>query len=98
MAYNKFEVNAIQKQDEAYKVSFAKKCFDYSCTLCCRNNLRGGKGSCDNCPIKEAHIRAMVEIQSGVRGKEHKLNDIPTYGASKYHDNKGRTIIVMNFY
>lgn len=97
MAYNKFELNAIQKQDEAYKVSFAKKCFDYSCNLCCKNNLRGGKGSCDNCPIKEAHIRAMIEIQSGVRGKERKLNDIPTYGATKHNCN-GRVTIVMNFY
>lgn len=91
MGYNKFEVNAIQKQDEAYKVSFAKKCFEYSCALCCKNNLRGGKGSCDNCPIKESHIRAMIEIQSGQRIHE-KFN----YGATK-HTYDGRVTIVINF-
>lgn len=94
MAYNKFEANAIQKQDEAYKVSFAKKCFNYSCTLCCKNNLRGGKGSCDNCPIKEAHIRAIVEIQSNQRIAPRNFN----YGATKKNNNNGSVTIVINFH
>lgn len=60
---SKFEENAIRKQDEAYKVSFAKKCFEYSCEMCCSRNLRAS-GTCANCPIKEAHIRALTRIAS----------------------------------
>lgn len=60
---SKFEENAIRKQDEAYKVSFAKKCFEYSCEMCCSRNLRAS-GTCSNCPIKEAHIRALTRIAS----------------------------------
>ena len=58
---SKFEENAIRKQEEAYKVSFAKKCFEYSCEMCCSRNLRAS-GTCSNCPIKEAHIRALARI------------------------------------
>ena len=60
---SKFEENAIRKQDEAYKTSFAKKCFEYSCEMCCSRNLRAS-GTCSNCPIKEAHIRALTRIAS----------------------------------
>lgn len=60
---SKFEENAIRKQDEAYKVSFAKRSFEYSCELCCSRNLRAS-GTCSNCPIKEAHIRALTRIAS----------------------------------
>ena len=60
---SKFEENAIRKQDEAYKVSFAKKCFECSCEMCCSRNLRAS-GTCSNCPIKEAHIRALTRIAS----------------------------------
>lgn len=60
---SKFEENGIQKQEEAYKVSFAKRCFEYSCELCCSRNLRAS-GTCSNCPIKEAHIRALTRIAS----------------------------------
>ena len=60
---SKFEENAIRKQDEAYKVSFAKRSFEYSCEMCCSRNLRAS-GTCSNCPIKEAHIRALTRIAS----------------------------------
>lgn len=60
---SKFEENAIKKQEEAYKVSFAKRAFEYSCDLCCSRNLRAS-GTCANCPIKEAHIRALTRIAS----------------------------------
>ena len=94
MAYNKFEANAIQKQDEAYKVSFAKKCFNYSCTLCCKNNLRGGKDSFDNCPIKEANINALEQIAAGKREPMSCANC--DYGALK-HAYNGHVTIVINF-
>ena len=60
---SKFEENGIQKQEEAYKVSFAKRAFEYSCEMCCSRNLRAS-GTCSNCPIKEAHIRALTRIAS----------------------------------
>ena len=60
---SKFEENAIRKQEEAYKVSFAKRSFEYSCEMCCSRNLRAS-GTCSNCPIKEAHIRALTRIAS----------------------------------
>ena len=89
---NKFEENAIMKQEEAYKASFAKKQFAYSCELCCSCNLRGGKGSCDTCPIKEAHITALTEIELGKRGKPEKFN----YQAKK-KKNGNHITIVINF-
>ena len=87
---NKFEENAILKQAEAYKSSFAKKQFEYSCKLCCECNLRGGKGSCDTCPIKEAHITALTEIELGKRGKPEKFN----YQAQKKKNGSHVTIVI----
>ena len=93
--YTKFEELAIRKQDMAYKVSFAKKNFAYSCNECCSKNLRGGRGTCASCPIKEAHIRALTEIQSGIRTQE---NEHIQYGAKKLYNNRGPVTIVINFH
>ena len=92
---NKFEELAIRKQDMAYKVSFAKKNFTYSCNECCSKNLRGGRGACANCPIKEAHIRALTEIQSGLRTQNEERIQ---YGAKKRYNNNGPVTIVINFH
>ena len=94
MAYTKFEELAIRKQEQSYKISFAKKNFAYSCEQCASKNLRGGRGACASCPIKEAHIRALTEIQSGVREKTE--NEHLNYGAVK-HTYNGRVTIVINF-
>ena len=40
--YTKFEELAIRKQEQSYKISFAKKNFAYSYNECCSKNLRGG--------------------------------------------------------
>ena len=90
---NSFEEKAIKKQEEAYKASFAKKQFAYSCELCCACNLRGGKGSCDSCPIKEAHINALTEIALGKRGKPEKTG-FTQYGASKKKNGSHVTIVI----
>lgn len=79
---NKFEINAIRKQDEAYKEYYAEKAFKYSCEMCASRNLRAGK-TCSNCPVLEAHKRALKEIISGKR-EAPKHN----YGASKFYNNK----------
>ena len=92
--YNKFEELAIRKQDMAYKEGFAKKNFAWSCDQCCSKNLRGGRGTCASCPIKEAHVRALSEIQAGVRGKPE--TESMNYGATK-HTYNGRVTIVINF-
>lgn len=63
---NKFEEKAIARQDEAYKVGFAKKQMGISCSICCSQNKRS-TGTCAQCPIKEAHIRALLEIEQGKR-------------------------------
>lgn len=67
-----FEQNGIQKQNEAYKLGFAKKNFEYSCKLCCEQNKR--RGTCTECPIRLAHKKAMAEIQSGLREKPYNGN------------------------
>ena len=92
--YNKFEELAIRKQDMAYKERFAKKNFAWSCDQCCSKNLRGGRGTCASCPIKEAHVRALSEIQAGVRGKPE--TESMNYGATK-HTYNGHVTIVINF-
>lgn len=63
---NHFEVKAIEKQDSAYKAGFAKKQMNISCFICCSQNKRPC-GTCARCPIKEAHIRALLEIEQGKR-------------------------------
>ena len=63
---NKFEEKAIMKQDEAYKTGFAKKQMNISCSICCSQNKRA-TGTCAQCPIKEAHIKALLEIEQGKR-------------------------------
>lgn len=62
-----FEENSIIKQEKSYKISFAKKNFEYSCKLCCEQNKR--RGECDTCPIKMAHEKAIKEIKTGLREK-----------------------------
>ena len=89
---NKFVENGIQKQEEAYKVSFAKKQFYYSCEMCAGRGLANGQFTCANCPIKEAHIRALTEIKLGKRGKPEKFN----YSAQKKR-NGNHITIVINF-
>lgn len=90
--YNKFEELAIRKQEQSYKIGFAKKNFAYSCNECCSKNLRGGRGTCANCPIKEAHVRALSEITSGIRKAPKDFN----YGATK-KINGNHITIVINF-
>ena len=92
--YTKFEELAIRKQEQSYKISFAKKNFAWSCDQCCSKNLRGGRGTCASCPIKEAHVRALSEIQAGVRGKPE--TESMNYGATK-HAYNGHVTIVINF-
>lgn len=79
---SKFEENAIRKQEEAYKVSFAKRSFEYSCDLCCSRNLRAS-GTCSNCPIKEAHIRALTRIASEGEKNCRKNFSTPDYETHK---------------
>lgn len=93
--YTKFEELAIRKQEQSYKISFAKKNFAYSCEQCASKNLRGGRGACASCPIKEAHIRALTEIQSGLRTQD---NEHLNYGAKKLYNNRGPVTIVINFH
>ena len=93
--YTKFEELAIRKQEQSYKISFAKKNFAYSCEQCASKNLRGGRGACAYCPIKEAHIRALTEIQSGLRTQD---NEHLNYGAKKLYNNRGPVTIVINFH
>ena len=92
--YTKFEELAIRKQEQSYKISFAKKNFAWSCDQCCSKNLRGGRGTCASCPIKEAHVRALSEIQAGVRRKPE--TESMNYGATK-HTYNGHVTIVINF-
>ena len=93
--YTKFEELAIRKQEQSYKIGYAKKNFTYPCNECCSKNLRGGRGTCASCPIKEAHIRALTEIQSGIRTQD---NERIQYGAKKLYNNHGPVTIVINFH
>ena len=81
-----FEEMGIKKQEEAYKVSYAKKQFSYSCQKCCLQNK--SRGDCDKCPIKDAHIDALTRILS--KSKEEKFR----YGASKKKNGSHVTIVI----
>lgn len=94
---NKFVENSIKKQDQSYQIGFAKKNFSYSCEMCSSRGLTNGQFTCVNCPIKEAHIRALTEIQLGKRTKPEKAK-FTQYGASKFHNEKlNRITIVVHF-
>ena len=80
---NKFEVNSIRKQDESWKEYYAIRAFQYSCEMCSSRNLRPGK-KCENCPVLEAHKRALREIKEGIRKAPESFN----YGASKFYNRK----------
>ena len=62
----RFEELGIEKQNQAYKEGYAKNQFSISCHKCCYENKRP-TGTCSNCPIKDAHIRALAEIAQGKR-------------------------------
>ena len=90
-----FEEMGIQKQNESYLVSYAKKQFSYSCQKCCLQNKR--RGACENCPIKDAHIQALTEIALGKRTKPERAK-FTQYGASKFHNDKFHKVtIVVHF-
>lgn len=85
----RFEEMGIEKQNLAYKEGYAKKQFQISCNKCCYENKRP-IGTCSNCPIKRAHIKALTEIAQGKRG-----DDGVQYGAKKsYTRTKSGQIIV----
>lgn len=91
---NKFEENAIRKQEESYKVSFAKKCFSYSCEMCSTRNLRP-TGTCANCPIKEAHVRALARIAA-----EGEPNSLKGCQVSKFKNKRTGSVhitLVMHY-
>lgn len=62
----RFEEMGIEKQNLAYKEGYAKKQFQISCHKCCYENKRPC-GTCGDCPIKTAHIEALLEIEQGKR-------------------------------
>lgn len=94
---NKFVENSVKKQDQSYQIGFAKKNFTYSCEMCSSRGLTNGQFTCVNCPIKEAHIRALTEIQLGKRTKPEKVR-FSEYGASKFHNDKFHKVtIVVHF-
>lgn len=86
-----FEEMGIQKQNEAYKVSYAKRQFKYSCQKCCLQNKR--KGDCDGCPIKDAHIDALTRIALEKKEKSEKQG-FTQYGASKKRNGSHLTIVI----
>ena len=92
---SKFEENGIRKQDNAYKKNFACKAFEYSCNICCTQNKRPC-GTCNNCPIKEAHIRALKEIETGKRKVESRKNPGCSTYKSKVHG-EIKITMVMHF-
>lgn len=92
---SKFEELGIRKQEQAYKKTFAKKAFEYSCKLCCEQNKRPC-GTCNNCPIKEAHIKALAEIESGKRFCEPRKNPGYSTYKSKVHG-EIKVTMVMHF-
>ena len=97
-AMNQFFGGGILIQNSAYNKNYAIKRKTYTCE--CLTRCGWCTRDCDHCKLEGMHLKALKEIEEGkrVRKDNRKLNDIPTYGASKFHDNKGRTIIVMNFY
>lgn len=89
-----FESKGIEIQDNAYMVSWARKKFEYSCELCCAQNRRPC-GTCSQCPIKEAHVRACQEISSGKRAPRKKNPGYGTYVSRVKGEIK--ITLVMNF-
>lgn len=79
---NKFVINSIAKQDRAYKEEFAVKQFGYSCEMCASRNLLNIP--CHRCPVREAHLRAVMEIRKGER-------KVPVY--RKFREDKSQEII-----
>lgn len=90
-----FEEMGIKKQEEAYKVSYAKRQFRYSCEKCCLQNK--SRGDCKKCPIKDAHIDALTRIALEKRVKPERAK-FTQYGASKFHNDKFHKVtIVVHF-
>lgn len=89
----KFEVNGVQKQDEAWLVGYAEKAFSYSCYQCATRGLDTHHHGCDNCPIAIAHEKAIKEISDGKRKPDNKFH----YGASKHNYNGRTTTVMYNF-
>lgn len=61
--YTKFEELAIRKQEQSYKIGFAKKNFAYSCNECCSKNLRGGVALAPTAPSKKPMLGLCLRLR-----------------------------------
>lgn len=90
MKGTKFITNAVNKQDMAYNAEWAEKQFAYSCEKCASCNILNML--CDRCPIKVAHVRAIKEIEQGIRQKPRSWDR----GVRVNRDRHGHITLTLN--
>ena len=77
----------ISKLEEAWSLRFANQVFSNFCTNVCKGRFAG---SCESCPVFQAHELAVQQIRDGVRSKPKYADcTIPSYGVFRHFDGKG---------
>lgn len=91
MKGTKFINLAIQKQDQAYNKAWAEKQYFFSCERCASQGILNH--ACGHCPIHEAHMRALTEIEQGLRSKPRSWNK---EGVKMHKDRQGHVTLTLN--
>lgn len=77
----------IEKLESAWSLKYANQIHSNFCANVCKGRFAG---SCESCPVFQAHELAVQQIKDGVRSKpEYADCTISSYGAYRHFDGKG---------
>ena len=76
----------IEKLETAWSLKYANQIHSNFCANVCKGRFAG---SCESCPVFQAHELAVQQIRDGVRSKPEYQNCSMSYGAYRHFDGKG---------
>ena len=76
----------IEKLSTAWSLKYANQVHSNFCANICKGMFAG---SCESCPVFQAHELAVQQIRDGVRTRPEYMNESLHYGAYRHYDRKG---------
>lgn len=76
----------IEKLETAWSLKYANQIHSNFCANVCKGRFAG---SCESCPVFQAHELAVQQIRDGVRSKPEYQNCSMSCGAYRHFDGKG---------
>lgn len=76
----------IEKLESAWSLKYANQIHSNFCANVCKGRFAG---SCESCPVFQAHELAVQQIREGVRSRPEYQDCKVSYGAFRHFDGKG---------